>query len=118
MKGTLLSDTPSKDLSREILDRLVELSSGDVNIAFLLEYLPYDKVNSVHEDATPYRRNLLGDALFLIQWKEHTPEKQQLARRIDYELANLMPVGEGYGNYGKIALITAEIYQVTHPIST
>lgn len=105
MKGTLLSDSPSKDLSRKIVDRLVELSPEDMNVAILLEYLPYDKINSVHEDETPYRRNMPGNALFLMQWEEHTPEKQNLARSIAHDLANLMPEGEGYGNYGKFSLV-------------
>ncbi|CAL1702341.1 unnamed protein product [Somion occarium] len=99
MKGALLSDTPSKDLRREVFDRVISLSKEDLNVAIILELLPHDKINSVPADVTPYRRNLHGNTLILIQWKEHTPEKGKAARAAAHELAGLMPKGEGYGNY-------------------
>ena len=103
MKGTFLSDAPSKDLSREKFNRVIAFCQGDMNVAMILEYLPHGKINSVPEDATPYRRNIPGNNLFLIQWEENSPEKQQLARRIAHDLADLMPEGEGYGNYSKLS---------------
>ena len=84
--------------------RLLCFAKGrDMNVAMILEYLPHGKINSVPEDATPYRRNIPGNNLFLIQWEENSPEKQQLARRIAHDLADLMPEGEGYGNYSKLS---------------
>ena len=80
----------------------MEASKEDFNVAMILEYVPNDKINSIPEDATPYRRNLPGNALILVQWKDHTPEKQAAARQAIHDLATLMPDGEGYGNYGKL----------------
>lgn len=105
LKGVLLSDLPTRDLSRRVFDRVVQASKEDFNVAMILEYLPNDKINSIPEDATPYRRNLPGNALILVNWKEHTPEKQEAARQTTHDLATLMPDGEGYGNYGECQLI-------------
>ena len=80
----------------------MEASKEDFNVAMILEYVPNDKINSIPEDVTPYRRNLPGNALILVQWKDHTPEKQAAARQATHDLATLMPDGEGYGNYGKL----------------
>lgn len=103
LKGVLLSDVPSKDLSRKVFDRVMGASKEDFNVAMILEYLPNDKINSIPEDATPYRRNLPGNALILVQWSENTPEKQAAARQTTHDLATLMPDGEGYGNYGQFS---------------
>lgn len=103
MKGALLSEKPSQDLTREMFDRIIKFSQDDLNVGLVLEYLPHGKINSVPDDATPYRRNLHGHAVFLIQWKEHSPEKQSLARDVSHNLAGLLSDGQCYGNYGELS---------------
>ena len=102
MKGTFLSDAPSKDLSREKFNQVIVFCQGDMNVAMILEYLPHGKINSVDPSETPYCRRLPGHALVLIQWNENTPEKTKKALDIVCEIGDMVKSpGEPYGNYSK-----------------
>lgn len=101
-KGVLLGQKPSDDLNPKTFDRILDIaSSKDHRVAVLLEYLPHTKINSISASATPYRRDLPGNALILAQWGEGTPEANQKAKDMVHAIADIMPKGEGYGNYGE-----------------
>lgn len=101
-KGVLLGDMPSRDLNRKTFDRVLEIaSSKDHLTAILLEFLPHGKINSVPANATPYRRDLPGNTLILCQWKNGTPEMNQKAKEMCHAIAEILPKGEGYGNYSE-----------------
>ncbi|TCD64600.1 hypothetical protein EIP91_003865 [Steccherinum ochraceum] len=102
-KGVLLCDQPSQQLNRIVHQKLMETASDpSLNVAILHEYFPHWKINSRPADATPYRRDLPGNVLVRVQWKDNAPDKAQIAREIVRQLTMLMPQGEGYGNYSDV----------------
>lgn len=106
-KGALLSSKPSDDVNSQRLKRVLELTkaSPDFSVSFMQEYMPHSKINSIPADATPYRRDLSGNAFILLKWKDHTPENNLQAREIAHTLAELAPTGQGYGNYSQLPSI-------------
>ncbi|KAK7695635.1 hypothetical protein QCA50_000271 [Cerrena zonata] len=101
MTGAQLSGIPSGELNSKLFERVTQLSEKDFNVNFIIELIPHGKINGVAPDATPYRRNLKGNGLMLIQWKHDTPEYSQKAKDAVRELSSLLRSdGEGYGNYG------------------
>ncbi|TCD66649.1 hypothetical protein EIP91_001067 [Steccherinum ochraceum] len=99
-KGVLLGKMPSDDLNAKTLKRVLDIAnSTEHTVAVLLEYLPHAKINSVAASATPYRRDLPGNTLIVTQWKNSTPENAVKAKEITQGIAEVMPKGEGYGNY-------------------
>ena len=101
-KGALLHEKPSEDVTEKKLQLLLELAEDPTyTITAMHEFLPHGKINSVSPDATPYRRDLRGNAVIAIQWKDNTPEKNLRAKEITHKLAELSAKGEPYGNYRK-----------------
>jgi len=101
-KGVLLRLKPSEDMNSQQQGRLEKLATAfpDFTLTVMHEYCPQDKVNSVHVDTTPYRRDLPGHTLFVVQWKDNTPENALKAKEIaDVYASEMAPQGEGYGNY-------------------
>ena len=99
-KGVLLAPKPSDDFNPEKVKQILDLAnSKDHLVAVLLELLPHKKINSVPADATPYRRDLPGNSLVFSQWAQDTLEMNLRAKEICHAIADLMPKGEGYGNY-------------------
>lgn len=103
-KGALLSSKPSEDVNPQRLQRVLDITkaSPDFSVNFMHEYTPNKKINSVPADTTPYRRDLPGNALVVLRWKDHTPERNLEAREIAHTLTALAPKGEGYGNYSQL----------------
>ncbi|KAI0074365.1 FAD binding domain-containing protein [Panus rudis PR-1116 ss-1] len=99
MKGGLLSEIPSKDLRRTTFNEIMKLAKEDLTVTMIFERQPHQKINSVPADVTPFRRNLTGNALILIRWKDDSPEKSKAAQAAARHLATLLPKGQGYGNY-------------------
>jgi len=100
MKGTLQSTSPSKDINPVHLSKVAALSKEhNFMVSLIVEYFPHGKINSVPADWTPYRRDLPGNALINIQWKDNSPELTQVAREVAHTLSEMMPEGESYGNY-------------------
>ena len=105
-KGVLLSNKPSEDISLEKFSRLQEIgSSPDFTVTLMHEFMPHQKINSVPADATPFRRDLPGNALIAIQWKDDTPEKSLKAKEMAHALAESAPKEEPYGNYSGFLII-------------
>ncbi|TCD63859.1 hypothetical protein EIP91_004873 [Steccherinum ochraceum] len=99
-KGLPLAPKPSDDLNPKMYDQILRFASSPDHVcAVLLEYLPHGKINSISADSAPYRRDLAGNTLILIQWKDNTPEKSLAAKEMAHSIAKLLPQGEGYGNY-------------------
>ncbi|KAH8091648.1 hypothetical protein BXZ70DRAFT_473549 [Cristinia sonorae] len=100
-KGVLLSNTPAGDLNITKHQRFLDITARmpDHTVSIMHEYFPHAKINSLPADATPYRRDLPGNALIVIQWKENTPENAIKAKEAAHALAELAPEGEAYGNY-------------------
>lgn len=102
-KGMLLSKKPSDDITLEKIERLMELIPfPDFIFMNMHEYYPPGKINSVPEDATPYRRNLPGNAIIAIRWDVDSPEKSRQARDIAHAVADMYVKDEAYGNYCKL----------------
>ena len=96
-----MSKKPSDDLNPKIYNEILKItSSPDHVVGVLLEYFPHGKINSIPADATPYRRDLTGNTLIITQWRDDTPEKNEAAKAITHGIADILPKGEGYGNYG------------------
>lgn len=103
MTGAQLSGSPSKELTTAVFDRIHQLSDDNFHVNLIMELMPHGKINSVSPDATPYRRNLKGNALILMQWKKDSPELAQRAKGVVRELTGLLQSeGEPYGNYGRL----------------
>lgn len=103
-KGAPLSKKPSDDLNPKKFDEILKIAlSKDHVSAVLLEYFPHIKINSAPADSAPFRRDLTGNALILFQWRDDTPEKNLKAKEMAHAIADLMPAGEAYGNYGTFA---------------
>ncbi|THH28544.1 hypothetical protein EUX98_g5642 [Antrodiella citrinella] len=100
-KGALLSEKPSSDLNPKTYAHVLQLidSSPSHTAAVILEYMPHGKINSIPADTAPYRRDLTGNALVLVQWKDNTPEANQTAKQVIYAIADVFPKGQPYGNY-------------------
>ncbi|TCD62945.1 hypothetical protein EIP91_006208 [Steccherinum ochraceum] len=100
-KGVLLSKKPSDDVNPKVFDEVIKAvsSSPDHMAATVLEYFPHNKINSLPADSAPYRRDLTGNTLIIVQWQDDTPEKSRKAKEIVYAVADVLPKGEGYGNY-------------------
>jgi len=47
----------------------------------------------------PYRRDLPGNGLIVVQWNDNTQENEQRAKEIAHACAEMTLEGEGYGNY-------------------
>ncbi|KAH8103537.1 hypothetical protein BXZ70DRAFT_888945 [Cristinia sonorae] len=99
-KGTPLSGKPSEDLNKQKLADIMAIASSPDHIAaVLLEYFPHNKINSAPVNSAPYRRDLNGNILVLVQWRNNTQEKEAKAKEIAHALTDILPKGEGYGNY-------------------
>lgn len=100
MTGSPLSKKPSDDFNLDHLEQIVALSAtGEISTALLLEWWPHDKINSIPEVVTPYRRNLAGNSLVLVTWKDDTPTRNEFAKQAAQKMKAFMPTGLGYGNY-------------------
>lgn len=111
MKGTLQSITPSKDLNSTHLKKVAALSKEhNLAISLIVECFPHGIINSIPADWTPYGRNLAGNCLIIIQWKDNAPEINKVARDVAHTLSDMLPEGEPYGNYasGSEALPTGK----------
>jgi len=96
--GGLLRRKPSQDINSERQKRLLELAAvaPDFTITVMHEFIPRQKTNSVPANATPYRRDLPGNVLIALQWKDNTTENAQKAQ----EIAETIDRGpQAYGNY-------------------
>ncbi|KAH8103627.1 FAD-binding domain-containing protein, partial [Cristinia sonorae] len=99
-KGVLLGAKPSDDLNPRIFSQIMEMSNcKDLSVAILLEFIPHGKINSVPASATPFRRDLRGNTLILVKWVNDSPGMNQKARDLANTIAQILPTGEGYGNY-------------------
>ncbi|EGO01574.1 hypothetical protein SERLA73DRAFT_103446 [Serpula lacrymans var. lacrymans S7.3] len=108
MKG-VYQTKPRVDVILQAFDRMVALSeTRDLEVAILIEYFPLGKITEVTNDATAFRRVRAGNVLSLVYWDEDTPDNQQRARDIAWELSNIVVKGQhdlsevdntGYGNY-------------------
>lgn len=107
LKGSLLSAKPSDDINPKKFQQLIEIISGEPDYTVLIqhEFFPHKKINSIPTDATPYRRDLTGHALIVLKWKENSPEKNAKARELTHAISDMMPKGEGYGNYGAFSFL-------------
>ena len=100
MTGAQIEGTPFKELTPQLFERVTELSTEDFGVNVIMELMPHGKINSVASDETPYRRNLKGNALMVVQWKENEPAYGQKAKDAIRELSALLKAdGEAYGNY-------------------
>lgn len=71
-----------------------------ISIALSIEYVPHRRINSIAADATPYRRDLPGNAIILTSWEEDKPENLALSVKIVTELEIMAKApGTEYGNY-------------------
>lgn len=98
-------DRAKKVMTREIFDRIVELSdpARPFRVSLCFEYMSQDKVNSVPSDETAYARNRpgLGNGIAFINWNGRKPELEGEARHILEEVTGMVHVnGLRYGNYG------------------
>ena len=101
MTGAQIEGAPSKELTPQLFERVTELSTEDFGVNVIMELMPHGKINSVASDKTPYRRNLKGNALMLVQWKKNEPVYGQKAKDAIRELSALLKAdGAVYGNYG------------------
>lgn len=108
---SLFSSGALNDISAAAFDRVLELSGPQANNtspqvfpAIVCDYTPLQNINSVSDDATPYRRNLRNNLIVNIAWLEDTPGILDVVRKTASELAGLLgqgPADIGYGNLSK-----------------
>ncbi|KAH8102177.1 hypothetical protein BXZ70DRAFT_1016565 [Cristinia sonorae] len=99
LKAVRLS-RPSLEMTQSNFDKVLELSNfEELNVMLAFEYVSHAKVNSVSVDETPYRRDLPGNAMILVTWKDDDPKKLQAAREAAHALAKITPEGTAYGNF-------------------
>ncbi|KAI0786336.1 FAD-binding domain-containing protein [Abortiporus biennis] len=101
MTGAQLSVKPSQDLTVEHFNRIIELSGDGSQFltAVLLELWPHNKINTIPADATPYRRDLTGNALVLVRWEGEDPALLEKAKEAVVAMKSLLTPGQAYGNY-------------------
>ncbi|THH20032.1 hypothetical protein EUX98_g8659 [Antrodiella citrinella] len=93
-KKVPFGDKPSQQFNHNIRKAFVDISSStDYYVALLQVYIPRSKINSVPADATPCRRDLPGESIAHVQWKDDTPEKSQGARAVCQTLVTVLSHG-------------------------
>jgi len=100
-KGALLSPKPSQDLIAHKQQRFgtIAAASPGFTITMMHEYFPHGKINSFPSNAAPYRRDLNGNMLVVVTWKDDSPESSLKAKEIAHACTDMAPPGEAYGNY-------------------
>ena len=99
-------------INTEVFDRVAQASeSGEYFVTLLFEYSPMQKVNSVDPKATPYRRDLPGNALALINWK--TTKEPEEVRKLAVDLCTMVQAPEtdlAYANYSAFLSIVLPLF--------
>jgi hypothetical protein len=90
-------------------EKVIEvIGSGEIKGAVLLEYLPLQKVNSVPNETTAFRRETVNNVLVNLRWDQKTGDRTDKARAIAAELSDMLQGGQseltsseslGYSNY-------------------
>lgn len=102
MRGILRSNDVFRCVNTGVFDAVAAASaSGEYDVTVLFEYNPAGKVRNVDPKATPYRRDLPGNALALISnWK--TAKETDEIRKLALDLCDQVkePTTDlAYGNY-------------------
>ena len=104
-----------------MLDRLVSLAGGEVQIGVAQEFIPLQKISSIPNGTCAFRRLRFSHGIALMTWKINTPDNLALARTIGREFASIIAAGQqkyldqneqGYGNYGTSNLVPAQPEQL------
>ena len=114
-QGRLIKDLthskPDLPSTKAVLDRLVSLTSSEIQPAVLLEFFPLKKIQSIPDGTCAFQRPKFNNGLVSVTWKNNTPENLTLAQSIGRELASIIATGQqkyighveqGYGNYGTL----------------
>lgn len=97
MRGALRAP-PEQCITRENFDAYSRIT--DVRAAVMLEFISQYAINRVNGSATPYRRDLPGNAVVIVHWEGDTDEVFARARDVASALANMVKApGLAYGNY-------------------
>lgn len=100
-------------MAKAVLAKIAELTKDrpDVEMGLAFEHFPLTKRNQLPNDATACQRPKYSNVLFLMRWKENTPEATKWAQ--ECASAVTLPVTDGneelegeakmngYGNYGR-----------------
>lgn len=109
----MLAKNPMEILTFHNFDKLMRYSEDypGISTGIAVEYVPHAKINSVAADETPYRRDLPGNALVLVQWEENTPDFLAMGMKTATELGEMVKAHDmEYGNYSSCRLSRCRMF--------
>jgi len=106
--GAAIRGRPTETLTLKNCDHIVSYTENDIVVG--LEFFPHHKINAIDPKATPYRRDLPGNVMIIVRWKDEETEDggpkiwndgaPPSVKRIAKDIKELVQAGGGgYANY-------------------